>query len=146
VHGVRRGSEDISRVRFLTGEEEKRLRATIRSKPEWAEHMPELDLALQTGLGRTDMYQRLVWENVNLSLRVATVPRSEKDAPVRVPLNDDAMRALEVFRSRGDGTGRVVRNAAGKTLNANAHWFPDAMRSAQIKDFRWHNCRHAYAS
>jgi site-specific recombinase XerD len=146
VRGIRRRAEDNSRIRFLTPDEEKKLREALRSKPEWAEHEPELDLALHTGLRRTDMYQRLVWENVNLASRVATVPRTKNDAPVHVPLNDDAMRALVIFRSRGDGTGRVVRNAAGETLNVNAHWFPDAVRAAGIKDFRWHDLRHTFAS
>jgi integrase len=120
-------------VRFLTADEEKRLREALRSKAEWAEHEPELDLALHTGLRRTDMYQRLVWENVNYELRVATVPRSKNDDPVHVPLNDDAMRALRAFRLLGDGTGRVVQNEAGETLTVNAHWFPDALRAAGIK-------------
>jgi hypothetical protein len=133
VRGIRRRAEDNSRVRFLTADEEKRLREALRSKAEWAEHEPELDLALHTGLRRTDMYQRLVWENVNYELRVATVPRSKNDDPVHVPLNDDAMRALRAFRLRGDGTGRVVRNEAGETLTVNAHWFPDALRAAGIK-------------
>jgi integrase len=51
-----------------------------------------------------------------------------------------------VFRARGNGYGCVVRNAAGKALTVNAHWFPDAVRAAGIKDFRWHDCRHTYAS
>ena len=146
VRGIRRRAEDNSRVRFLTPAEEKALRETMHLKLEWSEHLPELGLALHTGLRRTDMYQRLVWENVNLASRVATVPRSKNDAPVHVPLNDDAMSALRVFRSRGDGTGRVVRNAAGETLEGNGHWFPKAVRAADIKDFRWHDLRHTFAS
>jgi len=39
-----------------------------------------------------------------------------------------------------------VRNAAGETLTVNAHWFPHALRAAGIKDFRWHDCRHTFAS
>ena len=45
-----------------------------------------------------------------------------------------------------DGTGHVVRNAAGETLSVNAHWFVPAVREAGIKDFHWHDCRHTYAS
>ena len=56
------------------------------------------------------------------------------------------MKALTIFRSRGDGTGRLVRNAAGETLTVNAHWFVPAVREAGIKEFRWHDCRHTYAS
>jgi len=143
---IRRIPEDNNRVRYLSEDEEKKLRDAMRSKTEWAEHEPELDLALHTGLRRTDLYQRLVWENVDLSLRVATIPKSKNDEPVHIPLNPSAIRALTVFRTRGDGTGRVVRNLDGETLNVNAHWFPDAIRAAGIKDFRWHDLRHTYAS
>jgi integrase len=143
---IRRVPEDNNRVRYLSAEEERKLREVVRSKPQWAEHEPELDLAIHTGLRRTDMYQRLVWENIDLSLRVATIPRSKNDEPVHIPLNPSAMRALAVFKTRGDGTGRVVRNAAGETLVVNAHWFPDALRAAGIANFHWHDLRHTFAS
>jgi len=38
------------RVRFLTPEEERKLRDAVRSNPAWYHHEPELDLALNTGL------------------------------------------------------------------------------------------------
>jgi len=146
LRGLRRKTEDNCRVRFLTVVEEEKLRATIRSKPEWAEHEVELDLALHTGLRRGSMYINLTWENVDLRARIALIPRTKNGERVVVPLNADAMRALAIFRSRGDGTGRVVRNLAGETLNVNAHWFVSAVRQAGLKDFRWHDCRHTYAS
>jgi site-specific recombinase XerD len=142
---IRRIPEDNNCVRYLSPEEEKKLREAIRSKPEWAEHEPELDLALHTGLRRTDMYRRLTWENVDLSLRVATILRSKNDDPVHIRLNPSAMRSLITFRSRGDGTGRVVRNAGGETLAVNAHWFPDALLAAGIANFHWHDLRHTFA-
>ena len=90
---VRKQKENNNRVRFLSADEEKRLYEAIRSKPEWAEHEPELDLALHTGLRRRSMYIHLLWENVDLEARVATIPRTENDDQVVVPLNDVAMRA-----------------------------------------------------
>lgn len=146
ARNTRHRREDNGRIRYLTAEEEEKLRKALRSKLEWAEHEPELDLALHTGLRRTDMYQRLVWENVNLELRVATIPRSKNQEPVYIPLNDTAVGTLLAFRARGDGIGRVVRNAAGETLNVNAHWFVDVVRAAGIRNFRWHDLRHTFAS
>jgi integrase len=146
VHGVRRESEDNSRVRYLQPEEEQKLRETIRLSPAWREHEVELTLSLSTSLRRGSMYLHLRWENMDLSTRVATVPRTKNGDPVFVPLNADAMKALMVFRSRGDGTGRVVRNEAGEALNYPTHWFVPAVRAAGIQDYTWHDNRHTYAS
>jgi integrase len=146
ARGVQRKPENNSRVRYLTSDEEKKLREAIRSKPEWAEHEPEFDLALSTGLRRNSMYLDLTWENVDLAARTLKIPRTKNGDPITLPLNADAMRALHIFRSRGDGTGRVVRNAMGKTLTVTAHWFPPAVRAAKIAPFRWHDCRHCFAS
>jgi integrase len=143
---VRKQEENNKRVRYLSDDEEKRLRDAIRSKPEWAEHEPELDLALNTGLRRGSMYIELVWENVDLAARTLTIPQTKNGESITLPLNQNALCALAIFQSRGDRTGRVVRNLAGETLNVNAHWFPDAVRAAKIRPFRWHDCRHHFAS
>jgi len=146
TRGVRRKKEDNSRVRFLTLEEEKRLRSVIRSNAAWRKHEPELTFALNTGLRRRSMYIDLVWENVDLEARVATIPRTKNDDPVHVPLNADAMKALTVFRCRGNSAGRVVRNERGELLNYPTHWFVPALRAAGIRDYTWHDNRHTYAS
>ena len=143
---VQRKREDNSRVRYLSPEEEARLRQAIRSNPAWCEHEPELTLSLNTGLRRSSMYLYLVWENVDLAARTATVRRTKNGDPVTIPLNADAMKALMIFRSRGDGKGRVVRNAAGEPLNYPTHWFVPARRAAKIRDYRWHDNRHDFAS
>jgi integrase len=142
---VRKEAENNSRVRFLTPEEEKKLRESIRSNPFWAPHEPELDLAIATGLRRGSMYAA-TWENIDETDRTLTIPRTKNGDPITLPLNQDAIRALSVFRSRGDGTGRIVRNSAGKSLAYNSDWFVPAVRASGIKPFRWHDCRHTFAS
>jgi integrase len=146
ARAVRRETENNSRVRSLTPEEEKKLRTAIRSNPTWAPHESELDLGLATGLRRSSMYVNLVWENVDSAGCTLTIPRMKNGDPITLPLNQDAMRAVSVFRSRGDGNGRVVRNIDGKTLTYNAYWFVPAVRTAGIKDFHWHDLRHTFAS
>jgi integrase len=144
--GLHRDAENNSRVRFLTPEEEAKLREAIRSNPGWAEHEVEIDLAMNTGLRRRNMYRDLVWENVDLQQRTATVQITKNGDPVTVPLNNDAMRAMSIFRGRGNGTGRVVRNADGEELNVNSYWFVPAVRKAGIRNLRWHDLRHHFAS
>ena len=122
------------------------MRAAIQGNPIWSEHEPELTLALHTGLRRSSMYISLVWENIDFLNCTLRIPRTKNGDPITLPLNNDAMQALRVFRSRGDGEGRVVRNAAGETLLCNAHWFAPALHAAGIKNFRWHDLRHTYAS
>lgn len=146
ARSVERKEEDNEIVRFLSTEEEARLRKAIRSNPTWAPHEPELSLALSTGLRRSSMYQNLVWENVDLAARTAIILKTKSGEKLVVPLNDEAVRALEIFRSRGDGTGRVVRTPSGIPLNYNKDWFVPAVRAAGIANFRWHDCRHTFAS
>ena len=81
-----------------------------------------------------------------MALRLASIPRSKNDDAHHVRLNKTALAALEAFRSRGDGTGRVVRNGEGKPLGGYNHWFWRALREAGIKDFHWHDWRHTGAS
>ena len=79
--------ENNARVRWLSSEEETRLRACIEAT--CRQHLPELELALHTGLRLGEMYG-LTWENVNLSRRVLTIPRSKNGEVRHVPLNSKA--------------------------------------------------------
>jgi integrase len=146
ARGIQRKPENNSRVRFLTVDEERKLREAVRSNPVWAPHEPEIDLAISTGLRRSSMYDRLTWDNVDLQQKIAMIPVTKNGDPVVVPLNSDAMKALMIFRSRGDGGGPVVRNEAGEPLKYANFWFIPAVRAAGIKNFRWHDLRHCFAS
>jgi site-specific recombinase XerD len=59
ARSTRHRREDNSRVRYLMPEEETKLRAVLEK--EWRGHIPELDLALHTGLRLSEMYG-LDWE------------------------------------------------------------------------------------
>ncbi len=75
------------------------------------------------------------------------VPRTKNEEPIHVPLNDAAVAALRVVHSRGEGKGRVFQSAkTGEPLENGRHWFDDAAAEAQIKNFRWHDLRHTFAS
>ncbi len=136
--------EDNNRVRFLTEEEERKLRKVIEAK--WPLHLPELDLAINTGLRKGSQYS-LTWDMVDFRGRMLNVPRTKNEEPINVPLNDAAVAALRVVHSRGEGKGRVFQSAkTGEPLENGRHWFDDAAAEAQIKNFRWHDLRHTFAS
>jgi len=135
--------EDNNRVRILTEEEEKKLRKVIEAK--WTSHIPELDLAINTGIRKGSQYS-LTWDMVDWEGRMLDIPRTKNEEAIHVPLNDAAMAALQVVRARGDGKGRVFQSEkTGEPLEHGRHWFDDAVIEAGIKNFRWHDLRHTFA-
>ena len=104
--------EDNNRVRYLTVEEEEKLRNVVGTM--WSSHVPELDLAINTGMRRGSQYE-LTWDMVDFKGRMLNIPRTKNEEPIHVPLNDDV--ALGVVYDRGDGRGRVFDSAkAGEPL------------------------------
>jgi site-specific recombinase XerD len=120
-----------------------RLRAVVSAT--CPEHIPELDLALNTGLRLSELYG-LDWENVNLARRVLTIPRPKNGEMRYVPLNGPALTALAALQERGDRIGPVMRNAEGGALASPRYWFEPAIRRARIRNFSWHCLRHTFAS
>ena len=108
--------------------------------------VPELDLAINTGLRKGSQYS-LTWDMVDFKGRMLNIPRTKNEEPIHVPLNDAATAALRVVHDRGDGRGRVFQSAkTGEPLENGRHWFDDAVIEAGIKNFRWHDLRHTFAS
>jgi integrase len=136
--------EDNNRVRFLTEEEEKKLRKVIETK--WPLHVPELDVAINTGIRKGSQYG-LTWDMVDWKGRMLNIPRTKNEEAIHVPLNDAAIATLKVVHARGEGEGRVFQSEkTGEPLENGRHWFDEAVIEAGIKNFRWHDLRHTFAS
>ena len=97
--------EDNNRVRFLTVEEEKKLRKAIETK--WASHLAEFDLAINTGLRKGSQYG-LTWDMVDWKGRMLNISRTKNEEPIHVPLNDAAVAALRAVIDRGEGKRACV--------------------------------------
>jgi integrase len=140
---VRRRREDNGRIRWLSQEEEKKLRTAIKTK--FSKHMPELDIALNTGLRKGEQY-RLTWECVNFERRILTIPRTKNGDTRHIPLNTTALLVFKVLHARSLGTGPVFPASDGVRLMNSRHWFDKAIKDAGILDFTWHCLRHTFAS
>jgi integrase len=142
------------RKRVLLPHEEVALRAAITA--DYPDKMPELDLALNTGVRRSNIYgifnkhrahmEPLQWENVSLDFKVMTLPRSKSGEGYQLPLNQAAIAALKVLQARGDGTGQVVRKRSGLALKSCRRWFENCLATAKIENFCWHDLRHTFAT
>jgi integrase len=144
VHQVRRRRENNARVRFLDPDEEAALRAKIRLLA--PEREPELDLALHSGMRRNEQYH-LRWEQVNLDVGIISILDSKNSERRHVPANSKVRRALEYLLGKRDDSGYVVPGGrAGARERDWQRWFEEAVKQAGIKDFRWHDLRHTFAS
>jgi site-specific recombinase XerD len=147
---VRRRREDNGVIRWLTADEEKKLRAVIEA--DYPGELPAFDLGLHTGMRRSEQY-RLAWERVDLLHRQITIPRSKHGGIRYVPLDNTALSALLALRKRGNGKGPVMVLAEsghgyekGHALSTPKEWFVAAVAKAGIADFTWHCLRHTFAS
>lgn len=132
--------EPKGRVRYLTREEAVRLLAEL---PEHLRAMARFSLA--TGL-RQGNVKRLKWSRVDLERRRAWVVAEEAKAgkAIAVPLNDEAMRVLE--EQRGSHLEYVFTYQGEPITQVGTKAWRGALQRAGIKDFRWHDLRHTWAS
>ncbi len=128
------------RVRWLTKQEATRLLDALPT------HQKQLTrFALATGLRQANVLA-LKWPDVDIERRTAWVHADEAKGgeAIGVPLNDEAVAVLrEEF---GKHPLRVF-TFNGKPLGqANTRAWRNALKRAGIKNFRWHDLRHVWAT
>jgi len=137
---VRMLKQPIRRVRYLAREEAQRL---LEELPEHLANMAAFSLA--TGL-RAGNVTNLQWTQIDLNRRMAWIHPDQAKArrAIAVPLNAEAYAVISnqigkhpthVFIYRG----RPIIQVSTKV------WYA-ALKRADIKDFRWHDLRHTWAS
>jgi integrase len=140
---VRQRREDNARIRFLSVEEETRLRSVVEEK--FPHHLPELDFALNTGMRLGEQYG-LTWDDIDFERQIATIRISKNGQARHVPLNQAALAALGLAQSQKNGRPWVFLNRLGPHLSGPRGWFDQAVKNAIITEFTWHCLRHTFAS
>lgn len=128
------------RVRWLTPVQARKLLAIL------PEHQRRMALfALATGLRQSNVL-RLEWPQVSLSRRMLWVHADEAKGrrDFSVPLCDTAMAVLR--QCEGDHSRRVFTFRGRPLAAANTRAWRQALERAGIRDFRWHDLRHTWAS
>ena len=137
---IRTLKTETKRVRYLTHEEAARL---IRALPEHKADIVRFSLA--TGLRMSNVLG-LEWSQVDLTRRVAWIHPDQAKArkAISVPLSEEA---VEVIRRQLGKCETHVFSFKGKPLaRVNNRGWQKALQKAGIKDFRWHDLRHTWAS
>lgn len=136
------------RERFLSAEEWSALQDAL------PDHLrPVVAFSLETGL-RKDNCLRLRWRNVNLANEMAWVEaiRAKARVPIPVPLSPAALKILRaqvgrhpdfVFTRQPFPKSRP--NVYVPIGDPKKAW-KSALERAGIRDFRWHDQRHTWAS
>jgi len=159
-------------VRFLDPEEEARLRSALdardarlraaresgnfwrrarhrtqlRRLTRFGDHMtPAILISLNTGLRRGELLA-LRWNDINFRLAVLSVQAtSAKTGQTRhVPLNEEAIDALKQWRVQNPDVSGIDKVFAATTSFKTA--WSGILKAAKIKNFRWHDLRHHFAS
>lgn len=163
-------------VRYLSDEEEYRLRDALKRRDAWIKarrqrgnawrqtrgytelpsiaHQaygdyltPMVLLSLNTGLRQGELFS-LTWDHVNFQTRTLTVDgKGAKNGQTRhVPLNNEALAILNTWREQTTGEGLVFPGKDGNRMDNVKKSWARLLQDSHITGFRWHDLRHDFAS
>lgn len=166
--------DEAGSVRFLSPDEERRLRTALRDRDDrlkasrargnawrrergyellpdlheqaFVDHLqPAVLLTMNTGM-RWGELASLRWADVNTDLALLTVRgiTAKSDRTRHIPLNAEALDVLSKWHSPRDGYVFPSRDGC-KLDNMRKAWW-GVLRAAGISDCRWHDLRHHFAS
>ncbi len=137
---VEQRAENNTRIRFLSEEEEQRLRTVITRK--FPHHLEEFDIALNSGMRKGEQYT-LEWPEISFERRRIALDETKNGTKREIPLNRTSFEAFERLyakRPKGQRSGRVF------AIKDPRAWFETAVLEAKVSNFRWHDLRHTFIS
>ena len=147
----REGQLREARTRFNEWREARGYKLLPPHVNEFVDHLRPLTLlALNTGLRRGELLG-LRWGAIDLQGKVVTVTAatSKSGRKRHVPLNDEAMWLLTAWEKQVSATGKsdyVFGRSEGERMTSIATAWAGLVSRAKIDDFRFHDCRHHFAS
>jgi integrase len=111
---------------------------------------PMIIVSLNTGIRKGSLFQ-LRWSDIDFQEGILTIqPSAEKSSKLlHIPMNEELEETLKAWQrqTRGKRDGLVFPSPkTGKVLsNCQTAW-ENLLKNADIKNFRWHDMRHDFAS
>ncbi|MBQ7263064.1 MAG: tyrosine-type recombinase/integrase [Synergistaceae bacterium] len=158
--------EERARLFAALDERESELRAARERYNEWlaerdmpsvpaigeddfADHLrPMVLIALNTGI-RYGSLIALCWSDIRDGVLTVRAAASKSGKTIRIPLNATARDVLERWRAQTGGSGDDLvfpsPKGGGRMSDCRSAWRA-VLRRAGIRDFRWHDMRHDFAS
>ncbi len=137
VKEVRLFREERGGIRWLSEEEAE---ALIRVA---GNHLkPILVIALHTGMRRGELLN-LRWDNVDLLNRMITIEHSKGGRVRQIPMTDRVFETLRLVDKSGE---YVFSKKDGSPYGKVQKGFKAAVKRAGIRDCRFHDLRHTFAS
>ncbi len=128
------------RLRFLSVEEIHTLIASC------SEHLkPIVITALNTGMRRGEILN-LKWDMVDMKHGFILLDITKNGERREIPINGTLRTALEALPRRLDGGYVFYDHKTGERYQQVKHSFATALKKTGIRDFRFHDLRHTFAS
>ncbi len=137
---VRQRNEGGGRIRFLTEEEDRRLRKAIIER--CPERLPELVISLGTGMRLSEQYS-LAFGQIDFGRREIHLEQTKNGSARTIPMNSEV---LEAFRELKRRVPRAKLEDPVFNIKSPRAWFEAALADAKIERYRWHDNRHTFCS
>ena len=135
--------ENNKRDRWLTTEEEERL---LKVCPWWVRGL--VIFALNTGMRLGEIIS-LEWKGVDLFRKTVTVFKSKNKEPRTIPINETVFEMLKQKAKVKSIKTSLVFYGDNHTMLLETsvdHAFQTALKGVGIRDFRFHDLRHTFAT
>lgn len=131
---VKRGREEHHRLRFLSEAEIVRLIAVCHPRVR-----PVVACALMTGMRKGELLN-LAWENISLPQGIIYILKSKSGKPRQIPIIPQLRDVFMELQPQARGSVFQLPEATQRKF------FAKALNAAEIKEFRFHDLRHTFAS
>lgn len=132
--------EDSGRVRYL---EKDKIGQLVKA---CSDHLrPIVITALNTGMRKREILD-LKWSDVDLYRKTIYIIRSKGGRQREVPINSVLYQMLCLLEEKEGVSSYVFANREGRPYGNITKSFKSALKAAGIKNFRFHDLRHTFAS